>query len=76
MLVISEIASTRMPAWRAMIVSGTVLMPTASAPRTFSMRISAGVSNCGPSTQANTPSCSRMPRRTATSQAQRRNAGS
>ena len=38
MLVKSEKASTRRPAWRARMVSGTVLMPTACAP---------GVAACG-----------------------------
>ena len=52
MLVIIDSASTRSPAWRARMVSGTVLMPTAWAPKARSMRISAGVSNCGPITQA------------------------
>ena len=53
MFVTSDSASTRRPMWRAMIVSGTVLMPTASAPSSRSMRdSSAGVSNCGPMTHA------------------------
>ena len=43
------------------MVSGTVLMPTACAPMLRSQRISAGVSNCGPITQAYTPSCNVMP---------------
>ena len=51
-LVIRLKASTRRPSQRATTVSGTVLMPTASAPSVRSMRISAGVSNCGPITQA------------------------
>src|SRR2546430_8268851 len=42
----------RMPRARAAITSGTVDMPTASAPIRWSMRISAGVSNDGPSRPA------------------------
>ena len=44
--------ATVSPAWRARITSGTVDMPTASAPRVRSARISAGVSKLGPVTQA------------------------
>src|SRR4051794_40947535 len=44
MLVIVERPSTRKPAWTAMIASGTVDMPTASASKYRSMRISARVS--------------------------------
>ena len=47
-LVMTESAATFMPAWRARITSGTVDMPTASAPSAAAARISAGVSNCGP----------------------------
>ena len=47
-LVIAETAATRRPAWRATIASGTVDMPTASAPRVRKARISAGVSKLGP----------------------------
>src|SRR5690606_32989291 len=47
-LVITETAATRSPQWRARIVSGTVDIPTASAPKPRIMRISAGVSNEGP----------------------------
>jgi hypothetical protein len=39
-----EIPSTRRPSARATITSGTVDIPTASAPRRASIRISAGVS--------------------------------
>ena len=46
----TETAATRRPAWRATIVSGTVDMPTASAPSVRNARISAGVSNVGPVT--------------------------
>src|SRR2546422_1419888 len=42
----------RMPRARAAMTSGTVDMPTASAPSRWSMRISAGVSNEGPSRPA------------------------
>ena len=34
--------------WAATMVSGTVDIPTASAPSTRAARTSAGVSNCGP----------------------------
>ena len=44
MLVMQESPSTRMPMWRAAITSGTVDMPTASAPSVRNARISAGVS--------------------------------
>src|SRR5690606_19972799 len=52
MLVMVETAATRSPRKRARITSGTVDMPTASAPRIFSARISAGVSKEGPEYQA------------------------
>jgi hypothetical protein len=39
-----EMPKQRMPSARATITSGTVDIPTASAPRRASMRISAGVS--------------------------------
>ena len=52
MLVMVEIAATRSPRKRARITSGTVDMPTASAPRMRSARISAGVSKLGPEYQA------------------------
>ena len=42
--VIAETAATRSPAWRARITSGTVDIPTASAPSVRNVRISAGVS--------------------------------
>ena len=45
-----------MPMCRAASTSGTVDMPTVSAPSVRSMRISAGVSNAGPSQAAYTPS--------------------
>src|SRR5882762_2160394 len=48
----------RTPRARAAITSGTVDIPTASAPSRCSMRISAGVSNDGPSRPAYTPSSS------------------
>jgi hypothetical protein len=41
--VTAETAATRRPAWRAAITSGTVLIPTRSAPRVRNARISAGV---------------------------------
>ena len=46
--VIAETPATRSPQWRARITSGTVDMPTASAPSTRNARISAGVSKLGP----------------------------
>ena len=52
MLVMVEIAATRRPRKRARITSGTVDMPTASAPSVRMARISAGVSNEGPEYQA------------------------
>ena len=50
-----EIPATRSPAARARTASGTVDMPTASAPRLRSSRTSAGVSYVGPVTAAYTP---------------------
>ena len=49
-LVIAETAATFRPPWRARIASGTVDMPTASAPHSMpaNARISAGVSKLGP----------------------------
>ena len=49
-LEMAETAATRIPAWRARIVSWTVDMPTASAPMVRKARISAGVSKLGPLT--------------------------
>ena len=43
-LVIQEIAATRRLYWLATMASGTVLIPTASAPSFLKARISAGVS--------------------------------
>ena len=68
-LVMHEVPSTRMPRARAVITSGTVDMPTTSAPIRSSMRISAGVSKLGPSTAAYTPSWSVMPPAAATPRA-------
>ena len=48
--------TTRMPIARATITSGTVDMPTASAPSAASIRTSAGVSYVGPRSPAYTPS--------------------
>ena len=47
-LVTTEQAATLSPRNRARITSGTVDMPTASAPRMRAIRISAGVSKDGP----------------------------
>ena len=44
----AEMAATRRPWARAAITSGTVDMPTASAPQERNMAISAGVSYEGP----------------------------
>ena len=57
----------RIPMWRAATASTAVLMPTASAPSTRSMRISAGDSNCGPVSWQYTPSFSGMAHRAAVS---------
>lgn len=47
-LVTTAQPTTRRPQWRAMMHSGTVDMPTASAPSSFIIRTSAGVSKDGP----------------------------
>jgi hypothetical protein len=52
MLVSTDTAATRRPRKRARITSGTVDMPTASAPSIRIARISAGVSKEGPEYQA------------------------
>ena len=52
MLVMTLTAATRRPRNRARITSGTVDMPTASAPSVRIALISAGVSNEGPEYQA------------------------
>ena len=44
MLAMHEMPSTSIPMWRATIASGTVDIPTASAPIVRRNRISAGVS--------------------------------
>ncbi len=64
-----ETARQRMPMCRAASTSGTVDMPTMSAPSTRSMRISAGVSNAGPSQAAYTPSPRSTPSRSAAARA-------
>jgi hypothetical protein len=56
-LVIIDTAATFNPKNRAKITSGTVDIPTASAPNNFAVRISAGVSKLGPQNQTYTPSC-------------------
>ena len=48
MFVMHEIPSTSTPMWRATMASGTVDMPTASAPMVLRYRTSAGVSYRGP----------------------------
>ena len=56
MLTIRERPRVRIPAWAATIASGTVLIPTASAPSRYMALISAGVSNWGPvQTHKNNP---------------------
>ena len=49
-LVTTLTAATRSPQWAAAIASGTVLIPTRSAPIVLNARISAGVSKLGPLT--------------------------
>ena len=49
-LLITEIPRTRRPACTAAMTSGTVDMPTASAPIRRRNRVSAGVSRLGPLT--------------------------
>ena len=51
-LVMSESATTRSPSRRAAMASGTVDIPTASAPSLRSISDSAGVSYVGPATPA------------------------
>lgn len=51
-LVRQEMANTSSPRCRAAMTSVTVDMPTASAPKSRSMRVSAGVSRLGPTTPA------------------------
>src|SRR5699024_2839160 len=60
-LVTREAASTSSPSPRAATTSGTVDIPTRSAPSVRSMRISAGVSYWGPGIAAYTPSAGREP---------------
>ena len=52
MFVTHEMARQRRPMWRAASTSGTVDIPTRSPPRARIIRISAGVSNAGPSQAA------------------------
>ena len=60
-LVMPEITETRRPQCRAASTSGTVDMPTASAPRILNALIYAGVSKLGPGHQQYTPSARSMP---------------
>ena len=55
MSVTIENPTTRIPQWTATITSGTVDMPTTSAPITRRKRYSARVSKFGPGTATNTP---------------------
>ena len=59
--VITETPNTLMPQWFATITSGTVDMPTASAPRIWNILYSAGVSKVGPCVPIYTPCCTLMP---------------
>ncbi|SLI97162.1 Uncharacterised protein [Mycobacteroides abscessus subsp. abscessus] len=67
-----EMPSRRAPSDRAAMASRTVDMPTRSAPTVRSIRISAGVSYCGPVRPAYTPSVSSG----SSSRARARNPGS
>ena len=68
--------ATRAPMCTAAMTSGTVLMPTASAPSVRSMRISAGVSYDGPAIIAYTPWCTGMPAPSAARKSIARSCGS
>ena len=57
------------------MTSGTVDMPTASAPSVRNARISAGVSKLGPLHARYTPRCNGTPSRAAASSAALRSAG-
>ena len=75
-LVTQESARQRIPMCRAASTSGTVDIPTRSAPSARIIRISAGVSNAGPSQAAYTPSPSASPSLSAASCASLRYSGS
>src|SRR5262249_21714715 len=60
MSVTTENPSTRSPLWTPTITSGTVDMPTTSAPRPRRKRYSARVSRFGPVTATKTPRCATM----------------
>jgi hypothetical protein len=64
-----EHPSTRIPQCTATIASGTVDMPTASAPIIRRNRYSARVSKFGPNTATNTPLCAAKFSRRAISKA-------
>ena len=68
--------STRIPRCTAAITSGTVLIPTTSAPNPRSMRYSARVSRLGPATATYTPSRSTMRSSSATRRASARSRSS
>src|SRR5205085_3274285 len=70
--VMIDTPSTRTPRCTAAITSGTVLMPTTSAPSARSMRYSARVSRLGPVTATYTPSRRVRPRSRATARARAR----
>src|SRR6185503_767967 len=76
MSVMIENPRTRRPWCTAVITSGTVLIPTRSAPTARSMRYSARVSRFGPATATYTPSRSVIVRSTATARARARSSGS
>ena len=74
--VMIEMPMTRMPSCTATITSGTVDMPTTSAPIARSIRYSARVSRLGPVTATYTPSRSMMPSSSAAFRASARSSGS
>ena len=76
MFVTTESPRTRIPMWRAAMTSCTVDIPTRSPPIARMKRISAGVSNCGPSHATYTPSPMSSPSRSAAARARARSSGS
>src|SRR5256886_12282620 len=74
--VMIDTPSTRIPTCTAAITSGTVLIPTTSAPSPRSMRYSARVSRLGPATATYTPSRSRIRSSSATWRARARSGSS
>ena len=74
--VTTDSPNTLMPAWTATITSGTVDMPTTSAPMVRRKRYSARVSRFGPVTPAYTPRWAAKFSRRAISNARRISTGS